>query len=234
MKLRGDFIVDKLFFVTVTLVLPIGFFLYALYRRNVRPFILGVLAFVVSQMVIRIPLLNYIADHSSIYQLWSVTKPVVVIILLAFSAGIAEELARWIFMRRLLKMKTYFNGIIFGFGHGGIEALLLVGIPVVMHINMVASSQLFLSGVERLCVMAIHVCLSLIVITGIRKRAFRYCGYAIIIHTIINFTSGYLALTQSLIVVETILVTLTCILVFGTMQIVRRNVNNEKMECHRM
>ena len=225
---------EKLFFVTVTLILPIGFLVYALYRRSFGPFVLGVLAFVISQMVIRIPVLNYVASNSSTYQLWSATKPIVVITLLALSAGVAEELARWIFMRWLLKRKTYVNGLIFGFGHGGIEALLLVGIPVVMQINMVGTSQLFLSGVERLCAMAIHVCLSLIVLTGIRKRAFRYVYYAIMIHTIINFTGGYLARTQSLVIVETVLVTLTCILIFGSIQIVRRNGNDEKMEINRM
>ncbi len=233
-KLRGDFIVDKLFFVTVTLILPIGFFIYALYRRSFGPFILGVLAFVISQLVIRLPLLNFVASNSSTYQLWSVTKPIVVLTLLALTAGIAEELARWIFMRRLLKSRSYFNGMIFGFGHGGIEALLIVGIPVVMQINMVAPSHLVLSGVERLCAMAIHVCLSIIVLAGIRKRAFHYCLYAILIHAFINFTTGYLALTQSLIIVEIVLVTLTCMLIFGTVQMIRRNGNDEKMECNRI
>jgi len=233
-KLRGDFIVDKLFFVTVTIILPIGFFGYALYRRSFGPFVLGVLAFVISQMVIRIPILNYVAINSSTYQFWSVTKPIVVLTLLAVSAGVVEELARWIFMRCFLKRKTYFNGIIFGFGHGGIEALLLVGIPVAMQINMAAPSHLFLSGVERLCAMAIHVCLSLIVLIGVQKRAFRYVCSAIMIHSIINFIGGTLAQTQSLVIVETVLVTLVCILIWGTIQIVRRNGNDEKMEIYRV
>ena len=225
---------EKLFFVTVTLIIPIGFLIYALYRRKVGLYVLGVLAFVISQMVIRIPVINYVASNSSTYQFWSATKPIIVITLLALSAGVAEELTRWIFMRWLFKRKTYANGIIFGFGHGGIEALLIVGIPVVMQIHLVATSQLLLSGVERLCAMAIHVCLSLIVLTGIRKRAFRYLCYAIMIHTIINFTGGYLVQTQSPVIVETVLVTLTFILIFGTIQIVRRNGNDEKVEIDRM
>ena len=225
---------DKLFFVTVTLILPIGFFGYALYRRSFGSFVLGVLAFVISQMVIRIPILNYIVIHSSTYQYWSVTKPIVVLTLLAVSAGVVEELARWIFMRWFLKRKTYFNGIIFGFGHGGIEALLLVGIPVVIQLNMASQTQLFLSGVERLCAIAIHVCLSLIILTGVRTGAFRYVCYAIIIHSMINFIGGTLAQTQSLVIVETVLVTLVCILILGTIQIVRRNGNDEKMEIYRM
>ena len=225
---------EKLFFVTVTLIIPIGFLVYALYRRSVGPFVLGVLAFVISQMVIRIPILNYVASNSSTYQFWSATKPVVVLTLLALSAGVAEESARWVFMRWLLKRKTYFNGTIFGFGHGGIEALLLVGIPVVMQINMVGTSQLFLSGVERLCALAVHTCLSLIVLISIRKRQLRYVCYAIMIHTIINFTAGTLAQTQSLVIVETVLGTLSCILILGTIQLIRRNGNDEKMEIDRM
>ena len=225
---------DKLFFVTVAIILPIGFLGYALYRRSFGPFVLGVLAFVISQMVIRIPILNYIAIHSSTYQFWAVTKPMVVLILLAVSAGVVEELGRWIFMHWFLKRKTYFNGIIFGFGHGGIEALLLVGLPVVIHMNMASHTQLFLSGVERLCAMAIHVCLSLIVLIGVRKGAFCYVCYAIMIHSIINFIGGTLAQTQSLVIVETVLVTLACILIWGTIQFVRRNGNDEKMEIYRV
>ena len=137
-------------------------------------------------------------------------------------------------MRWFLKRKTYFNGIIFGFGHGGIEALLLVGLPVVIHMNMASHTQLFLSGVERLCAMAIHVCLSLIVLIGVRKGAFCYVCYAIMIHSIINFIGGTLAQTQSLVIVETVLVTLACILIWGTIQFVRRNGNDEKMEIYRV
>jgi hypothetical protein len=54
------------------------------------------------------------------------------------------------------------------------------------------------------------------------------------IHTIINFTAGTLAQTQSLVIVETVLGTLSCILILGTIQLIRRNGNDEKMEIDRM
>lgn len=225
----------KLFFVSVTIILPIIFFVYAIMRRHAGVFILGALAFIISQLLIRIPLIHYLANNNSTYQIWSVTNPIVIILFLAFTAGLVEELARWIFIRARLKDQTVRNGIIFGLGHGGIEALLLIGVPVVSStIYMMQSQLLVLSSIERLCAMTIHICLSLLVLIGVRKRAFRFCMYAIIIHTLINFAGGYFAKVQSPIVVEVVLIVLTCLLVGLTIQILRRNGENEKMATNSM
>lgn len=225
---------DKFFFVTVTLLLPIGFLGYALARRRLKPLLFGVLAFVISQIVLRIPLLNYIGENSTTFQFFSATKPVLVLFLLALSAGVAEELARWVFMRLFLTEKTLRNGVIFGLGHGGIEAFVIVGMPVVQQLQFVASLGLVLGGLERICAMVIHVCLSVIVLIGVRKRAFRYCGYTILLHTGVNFTAGYVASLASPITVEIILVVLTALLAFITMFLLRRNYNDEKMDDARM
>ena len=231
MELRGDFMVGKLFFIGVVIVLPLCFFFYACYKRRFIAFLLGVLAFVISQMVIRIPILNFIAKESSTFQLWNATKPILIILLLAVSAGIFEETARFVAMRFFLKKQTLHNGIVFGLGHGGIEALLLVGIPAITH-PLLSSAPLFASGVERICAMTIHVCLSIIVLLGIKRNQFYYCGLTIVIHSLINFIIGYLARDQSLVFVEFTLVLLTAILGFITYQISRRKFNDEKMEIH--
>lgn len=220
-----------LFFIIVAIGCPIFFLLYALWKRKVVPLLLGIAAFVISQMVIRIPLLQWVAENSSTFQLWSATKPIFILVILAGTAGIAEELARWLFMRTFLKTKTVHTGIVFGLGHGGIEAILLIGIPVMMNPSIAAQdSLLFLSGLERVCAMVIHVCLSLFVLISIRKGAFRYCLYAIVLHSAINFISGALAMSQPTIVVEMILVVLTGLLIFVTLLNVRRNFNHEKVE----
>ena len=214
----------KLFFIIVTIALPISFLLYAIVKKALRPLLLGMAAFVISQMLIRIPLLRFVAEHSDTYRLLSVTKPIFIFILLALTAALAEELARWVAMRTLLQKRSMQNGLLFGLGHGGVEAILIVGIPVLLtSIQFASTSNLLLSGVERLCAMTIHVCLSLIVLIGVRRLQFRYVSFAIFIHTFINFSGAYLASTQSLIVVELVLALLTTLLLVGTIQLCRRN-----------
>lgn len=210
--------------------MPIVFLVYAVALRYVGTILLGMVAFVLSQMVIRLPALEFLASESSTYQLWHVTKPVVMMLFLAFTAGLVEELARWIFMRYLMKRWSFQSGVIFGMGHGGVEAVLLVGIPMLGSTTLMLQPQmLVLSGIERIFAMAIHICLSLIVLIGVRKRAFRYCMYAIFIHTLINFISGSLAKTQSPVVVELVLALLTAALMAYTIRMIWRNSDDEKM-----
>lgn len=213
----------------MTIVLPILFTLYAIYKRKFIPFILGVAAFTLSQMVIRIPLLNILAKESSTYQLWTATKPIVILIFLAFSAGLFEEMARFVAIKFFIKKQTIHNGIIFGLGHGGIEALLIVGIPVLLNQLIAAQSyELYLSGFERLCAIAIHVCLSIIVLLAVKKRTFRYVIYAIIIHGIINFTISFVSMNVTLFVAEAIFGVLTALLVVIIYIMCRRINKNEK------
>lgn len=159
------------------------------------------------------------------------TKPMLVLLFLAFTSGLAEELARWFLMRHCMKGRSVQSGVVFGMGHGGIEAVLLVGIPMLSSTTFMLQSQmLVLSGIERMCAMGIHICLSVLVIMGVRKRAFRYCVYARLIHTLINFTSGSLAKTQSPVVVELVLALLTVALMAYTIRIIWGNREDEKMD----
>ena len=153
--------------------------------------------------------------------------------MLAVSAGVFEETARFVAMRFFLKKKTLQNGIVFGLGHGGIEALLIVGIPTITN-PLFSSAPLFASGVERLCAMTMHVCLSIIVLIGVKRNQLYFCGLTIVIHSLINFIIGYLAKDLSLVFIELTLMLLTAILVFVTYQMSRRKFNDKKMEIRSM
>lgn len=220
--------VEKLFFIVVIVGVPSFAFLYAIVKKSTLTFGLGVCAFVGSQMLFRIPLLQLLAAQSSSYQLATVTAPLVIFLFLAFTAGIVEELARWLMMRMFLKKKTVLEGVIFGLGHGGIEALFIVGIPVLLQSHIMFGHAYFLSGVERLCAMTIHVCLSVIVVVGVKHRSFRFVIITILIHTCINFVIAYIATIYTPIVVELTLGILTALLLAFTIQLCRRKENNEK------
>ncbi len=104
--------------------LPLVALLYAFWKKRYIPYMLGVLAFVVSQILIRIPILNYVNGTSTNFQMFSVMQPVLFVLLLSLSAGIFEEIARFIAMRYFMKQRDWQSGFLFGAGHGGIEAVL--------------------------------------------------------------------------------------------------------------
>ena len=115
----------------ISIGLPLVALLYAFWKKRYIPYMLGVLAFVVSQILIRIPILNYLNGNSTAFSMFSVMQPILFAIMLSLSAGIFEEIARFIAMRYFMKQRDWQSGFLFGVGHGGIEAVLIVGIPVV-------------------------------------------------------------------------------------------------------
>ena len=99
------------------------------YRKSVLPFFMGAAAFIVSQLLLRTPLLQLVLPRFQWYVAMSVQNYYGYWIFLGMTAGIFEETARWICFRYLLKKRRRFSdGIVFGLGHGGAEALLITGI----------------------------------------------------------------------------------------------------------
>src|SRR5690625_4273823 len=146
-----------IFAIVVGVGLPFIALLYAFYKKRYIPFGLGILAFVVSQILLRIPLMEYIGQNSAAYSMFSVTQPVLFSIVIGLSAGVFEELARFVAMRFLMKQRDWQSGFLFGAGHGGIEAVLFVGVSGVRLLilsSLITSGELyFIGGLERLFAM---------------------------------------------------------------------------------
>jgi uncharacterized membrane protein YhfC len=125
------------FTLLVSFGVPIGLAIWAKlkYKKafSFIPLLLGAAAFFVFQMVIRINILNllpmisgykdYVNHHIWLYA-----------ILLCLSAGLFEEPARFLVFSLLKKRRSYADGLSYGIGHGGIEAILLVGITYINNI----------------------------------------------------------------------------------------------------
>lgn len=221
-------IMAKLIFIVITIGLPIFFILYAALKRKPLILILGVATFTISQLVLRIPLLEYLRDHSDSFLLINATKPILMFAIVALSAGVFEEIGRWIAMRVFMREFTFKNGVIFGMGHGGFEAFILVGLPVVSsYLPLMQSMDLYLSAVERLSAMTVHICFSIIVLVGVKNKKFQYCLLSIFLHGVINFMAGFLMMKTNAIVVEATLVLLSFIIVGITYYIFRRKSNEE-------
>ena len=111
-------------------------------RRHARmagPLVAGALAFYVSQMLIRIPLLQFGMPFLQ-KQGIELPKGFLYLLALSLSAGLFEETARVGAFRLLIKeRRTWASGVAFGIGHGGIEAILLVGMTYVN--NLVLSTM---------------------------------------------------------------------------------------------
>jgi uncharacterized membrane protein YhfC len=115
-------------------------------RRHARmagPLVAGALAFYVSQMLIRIPLLQFGLPFLQ-KQGIEINGGFLYLLALSLSAGLFEETARVGAFRLLIKeRRTWASGVAFGIGHGGIEAILLVGMT---YVNNLVFSTLYNQG----------------------------------------------------------------------------------------
>lgn len=182
--------------VLVALVLPIAALVYFLVRRRklVMPFLAGVLTFLVFQVFTRLPLLQVVLPNSTAYLLFRTNHTVAYILLLCLSAGVFEECGRYIVMRLLMKNNhTLADGIAFGIGHGGTEAVLIVGVNALYRVlyqpfvlQAISPLSVALPGIERLLTMVGHVGLSVLVLQGVRRKKPLYLLVAVALHTALN------------------------------------------------
>ncbi len=182
----------------ISIGLPLIVLVYALSRRRLSAFLFGILAFVGSQVLLRIPLLEYVSTHSTGFVMLSATQPFLFAIVLGLSAGIFEELARYLVMRFLMKRRDWQAGFLFGAGHGGIEAVLFVGIPVITLLltpsSLTDNATYLVGGVERFFAMMLHIGLSIIVLQGVVRKKFSYVLVAIAIHGFVDSLVGIIPL----------------------------------------
>lgn len=238
-------------------VVPVGAFVWIATRRTAdcgrrwpgvwRAFWAGVLAFVVSQVLTRIPLMTLVVpgldpDVSG----FLLSGPVA-----SYSAGLFEETGRLVLM--LLAMKAFhrwIDGVTFGFGHGGIEAILLVGLTMVSNLVLgilinagqwpaiaaslppQAADQVFtaltttdasmylLGGVERLSAISLHIACSVIVLAGIvhHRKALAWL-VAVVLHGTVNLAAILgLGAGWSAILIEVMLAAIAVALWFGILR----------------
>lgn len=201
------------FTMLVSIVLPVFLLGIAIFQKRWWPFILGVLAFTISQLLIRLPVLEFINNNSTSYLLFSVLHPVASALVLGATAALAEEGARFIAMRFFMKQRDLKAGFLFGAGHGGIEALWLVGIPIISLLlspsHFISNDLFWASGLERIFAFGIHIGLSVLVLQSIVHKKWRYLLVAFLLHTLVDATVVILplgiTLAYQLLVVESLI-----------------------------
>lgn len=221
-----------IFALFISIGLPLVALLYAVFTKRYIPFILGMLAFIVAQLFIRLPLLEYLQIHSTTYLMMSMRQPVLFAVVIGLSAGVFEELGRFILMRFLMKQRDWWSGCLFGAGHGGIEAVLFVGtsaLTVALSVTAnVSNIDFFIGGIERFFAILLHIGLSIIVLQGVVQRKFIYIVLAIIIHGFVDAMVGIVPLFMSpnaaLIVIEVSVAMIALAVCSYSLSIKRREV----------
>lgn len=212
-------------------VVPFGL-LGVLVKKNKRclmVFGIGALTFFISQMILRLPLLGWWESQAST-QIWIRENVIIYTLLLCFSAGLFEETGRLIGFKVLKKTNTLIEAIAFGLGHGGIEALLLVGIPTLG--SSVSLYNAILIGGERLAAILIHVTLSIIIFIGVKKHhAVLYLALAIMLHGLFNLIPTVLiSITGNVVMGECVIYILSILIFIGVyFLIIKEWIRNEKV-----
>jgi uncharacterized membrane protein YhfC len=212
----------SIFFMVMSLIIIFGFplalviWFYKKEKISLIAVLVGALVFLVSQLLVRIPLLNLFAN-TEIYRQMA-ENLVFIAFFLAFTAGLFEEVGRWIGFKYFLKRHlSWKNGVAFGIGHGGFEAIALVGLSYINNLvySIMINSGSFaeviapqlgpemsnyivdqlvglpsyiflLAGFERVFTILVHIALSLIVLYGVMNKKPVYLLYAILLHGVIN------------------------------------------------
>ncbi len=212
--------------VSILLMIILPVILPVLWRRRIQvPWLLfcaGMLTFTVSQIV-HLPLNKWLSNLGILGQPGVENSPPLwqIALVLGLTAGICEELARaggYLLMRRV---RSPFEGVMVGLGHGGIEAMVFGGVLTAATLSSLAPligqdlTQLGLSPVqlsaleaqltaftssplfaifpllERLVAISIHVVFSLLVLQAFRKKNPGYLILAIVYHALVDAAAVY-------------------------------------------
>ena len=143
------------------------------------------LCFFISQPLLRIPLLNWLQGTTE-FAIWTISYPILLMILIALSAGIFEEVFRFIFRQFFIRPKesVFLQPILFGLGHGFMEVLVLF-IPNMS--QMIIMGTLPIAIIERIIAIIGHIFFTIIVWNGFqRNKRLQYLILAILAHGLLD------------------------------------------------
>ncbi len=124
--------------------LPIGLVIYFYKKEKIAliAVLVGAVVFLVTQVFTRIPLLSYLSTLEWYQQM--AANLLIIALFLSLTAGLFEEVGRYFGFKLFLKKHlSWKNGVAFGIGHGGVEAIALVGLA---YVNNLVYSFLINSG----------------------------------------------------------------------------------------
>ena len=231
-----------IFNILVGLILPLATLVTIIIKKRqfIWPFCAGMLTFFISQMVLRVPLMQLL-NTQAWYTVFTMAQPVIFSLLIGLSAGVFEEVGRYGTMRLTMrKQQAWQAAIAFGLGHGFIEGILLIGInySYLLALNLAYpvaaplpdASMAIWAGIERLLSYVAHVGWSVMVMQAVRRKKLLWLLLAVITHGIVD---GMLGIWQMLgwgtLAIEAyIAVCAILLLIYTVITIRKENLNSEK------
>ncbi|MGL4739778.1 MAG: YhfC family glutamic-type intramembrane protease [Sarcina sp.] len=234
-------ILVMIFNIIICFGIPIGSLVFFIKKKKyVKIYFVGMAVFFISQIIIRLPIMCALATND-MYLTFSTLYPVLYVLILSFTAGLFEETGRYIGFK-VIKEKTlgFKDAIAFGIGHGGIEAMLLVGMVSIQNLLLYLFSKdiikgefflgytkeaitrvfdessvfiLGIAGVERIFAMIFHIVATIVVLYSVRVAAKKYLFLAIGIHTVFNFIAVIVTSTIGIMAGQVAFLVMTIILI---------------------
>jgi Predicted membrane protein len=181
-------------------------------KVNVKPMFLGFAAFFVSQICIRIPILQILGTKSWFTSFVLNTIPYV--IMLSVTAGLFEESARYLCAGCFLKKDRLFrDAVSFGLGHGFCEVILLTGMGQINNIvysvmissgtlgsavpaetakqiltamQAIRPEEVYLGVLERVFAVTFHIFASVMIFKGVNEHKVGFYLLAVLAHSAFN------------------------------------------------
>jgi uncharacterized membrane protein YhfC len=203
----------------IAMPLGLGIFLARALRPGWRPFFIGVATFLGSQ-ILHIPfnawVLSPLLERLGIVQPWNGPALIVAAMALGLSAGVFEEGARYLVLKRWLQdARTWGQAVMFGAGHGGAEAAALGAVALVALFQAIAyrnvdlstlvapdrlgaaqaqlraywaapASLVMLGSVERAIALCVQISLAVIVFQAVTRRNPAWLALAIAWHALVD------------------------------------------------
>jgi uncharacterized membrane protein YhfC len=218
--------------------LALGVYLARRLKVEWRVFGIGALTFIGSQ-ILHIPFnsyaLNPLIEKWGLSPLAGSLDLVIMGLLFGFSAGLFEESARYLVYRIWLKDdRRWRDGLMFGAGHGGIEAILAGALALAAFLQALSFRTIdpstlpadqatalqdalalywrlpwydyLLGAVERLGALCFHLSAAVLVLQAVRRRNLLWLVAAIAWHTTINAVAIYGATTWGVYLTEALVV----------------------------
>ncbi len=189
--------------------------------------IAGALGFIIPQLVIRIPALQYLSLQPE-YQQFGKNHPYLLVFFLALTAALFETSGRLLVLKAGLSRRlSYMTGFAAGAGHGGSEAIALVGLTYVnnlvisilintdrlamaipndpalaetirQQLTMTAPYLFLFGGLERLFSMTFHIALSILLTLLIMKKH-AWIGFLLValLHFVLDFSVGLMQVQKT-------------------------------------
>lgn len=185
------------------------------YQASFKSFFIGMIVFVIATQVLEAFCHIYFLTKNETTSNW-LANPLLYALYGGLMAGIFEETGRYVSFKWFLKKENRIQeSMSYGIGHGGIEAMLIVGttyvnnlvISILINQGMIEqlgmtaeneasiitsltqlSPMIFsLAGYERLVTIIIQIGLSVLVFKAVRERGIYYYIGAIFLHMLLDF-----------------------------------------------